>query len=285
MTAPTSRRLAPAAIACAVILLLVALVVAWSVAGHRRQEAPIRATFDRAEAAPGGLRLFGVERRLATQRMRGFWSRCGAGTYDADVHRAGARGAEVDLVFRPRPSFGGCGGDDQVDLGPSSGIDEGLFVPLEGPTPATVRAVGGASELRVVDPTVGLVPPDGWESEPAAAGSTTAVTRRTWVGPTGQRAVVTQPAAYVDDAPDAWLLTGDLGDLPIDVADAPRIEGDLGLELRGTEVAASFVSYSPDDLVHVRLTTSDGHAVADLDVSGVDALDLRDLVLGLRVRS
>jgi hypothetical protein len=116
-------------------------------AGYRTVTEPVGADFAFAVAEPGGVRLFSVQPHTSGGSAWS-WHPCG-GRFTADLDRSGDD-LLLDLAYHPRPSLGGCAASGSHDVQ----FEEGVFIPVDGPPPDTVREVG-ESPQRVLDPMNG----------------------------------------------------------------------------------------------------------------------------------
>lgn len=153
MGAPTTpgpkSRLLLVYVATSVLVLAVPVAIALT-AGHRTVARPVGAEFEFVVAQPGGVRLFGLRPHGSAASHRG-WQGCG-GSYEVEVDRS-SDVLLLDLTFHPDPHLGGCSTGDHSDVQ----IDEGVFMPVDGPSPATVRVPDESTEHRVVDTVRGPV--------------------------------------------------------------------------------------------------------------------------------
>jgi hypothetical protein len=246
--------------------------------GHRTVAEPVGADFAFAVAEPGGVRLFSVQPHTSGGSAWG-WHPCG-GRFTADLDRSGDD-LRLDLAFHPSPSLGGCAGSGSHDVQ----IDEGVFIPVDGPPPATVRAPG-ESPQRVLDPMNGpALGGKGWVRNPSFMTFQTSTApsgiQTSWDPPAHDLTVtLTNAAMYVGADPEAWLRAGDLGPEPAYWDEIPRSGGDARLRVGGLDLRASF--RWGGETTYVAVTAEGGRRVLELKVGGASRGEVRRLVQSIR---
>lgn len=257
-----------------------------SVVGYRDRAAVLDASFAAVAAEPGGIRLYGVSSGVDDGRAGG-WNQCRAGHLE-HVLRRHDDGVEVELTYHPSPRWGGCDQPESAGSDITTLVDPGVFVPLEGPAPATVTSSG--EEHVVIDSRVGpdlRVSADQRVSPPTLWFHDRAVVRQSIDGD-GASVLVWYAAALVGDSPAAWLASADLGGAERGLRTwrtEPTIGRELRLRVAGRDLRARLRGWSVDEMTYVRVTTPDGRVVLRAEVRGAERPDLVQALRRLAVRS